>query len=477
VDKKLFDRFAKGVAATSIGTFSQMILGFVGLMVVVRYVPKDEFGIFILIQAIAIFFEVLSNLALEGISVPWFITNADEGKKPEVVNVLISYFFLVCIAVSLLIFLCEPVINYFIESKQPLIYVSLFFLLNSHYNFFLRILQGLHQYKKIAITQIFSGVIRLILIVILLVFYRMNLIGLLYAFILSLLFSVIFQYIVIPIKKKFIIKRSIIRDLFKFGLPLAVNNIISFFATKIDRFMISAFNTSIGVAYFEVASRIPDNTHRMYSSFQTVFFPNISELFAKKNYIEAEKVINNSLRLISFATLFMTLIATLFKEEIITIMFSEQYIDCANALSVLMLSLCIALIGNIIGSSLVALGQSDKPLKINIMWASTNAVGNFLLIPIYGFMGAVYATLISIVVTHPISLWFLMKSGLKIQVSQYLKPLAIFLMCEVLYLVIPGDIFVVKVTLIALFLVSSFFFSIVRKKDVLRFMTRDSGIP
>ncbi len=470
--KDLFDKFVKGVAATSIGVISQIIFGFVGLMVIVRYIPKDEFGVFVLIQAIATFFEVLSNLALEAVSIPWLITNTAEDDKPEAVNAINSYYLIVCIVFTVLIVLCKPLIQHFIDNGNLLIYVALFFFLNSYFNFFSRILQGLHQYRKIAISLVINGLGKFILVILFVVVFEMDLTGCIYAFLLSLLISIAYQYTIIPVKKRFILNVDIMKKLFRFGIPLAVNNIISFFATKIDRFMISAMNTTIGVAYFEVAAKIPENSQRMYTSFQTVFFPNVSELFARKEISEAEKVIDNSLRFISFVALFGTFIAFLFQDELITIMFSEKYIESAPALSILMVSLCVGLIGNIIGASLVAMGQSDKPLKINIVWAVTNAAGNFVMIPMYGFMGAAYATLLSICLTHPLSVWYLKKSGLKVRISQYLKPMIIFLSCVAFYRVVPGDGLLVRAVMIILFLVGSLALSVFTMSDLSRGLAR-----
>jgi O-antigen/teichoic acid export membrane protein len=230
--------------------------------------------------------------------------------------------------------------------------------------------------------------------------------------------------------------------------------------------MIGAMISTLGVAYYEIAARIPDTCHRMYNSFQLVFFPNMSELFAEKRYHEAEKVLNNSLRLISLVTVFATLIATLFQKDIVRLLFSDRYLESAPALPLLLLSLSVGIVGNILGTSLVALGQSDKPVKINIVDTVTNVAGNLLLIPTYGFMGAVYATILSRCATNPFNVWFLRRGGVKVQISQYLKPLLVFMVCGVLFLIIKPETVIVKISFIVFFLFLCLIFSILRKGDI-----------
>jgi O-antigen/teichoic acid export membrane protein len=192
----------------------------------------------------------------------------------------------------------------------------------------------------------------------------------------------------------------------------------------------------------------------------------MSELFAEKRYDEAEKVLNNSLRLLSFFIFFAALVATLFQKEIVCLLFSERYLDSAPAFSLLMIAVGIGLIGNILGTSLVALGQSDKPVKINIVDSTTNVIGNLIMIPMFGFMGAVYATLLSRCVTNPFIVWFLIKYGVKVKIYNYLKPLLALGICIVPSLIFGFENIIIKLFLIILFLCICIILSVIKKSDL-----------
>jgi len=469
MDKNFLTRFIKGLVSTSIGIFLQIVLGFVGLMIAVRYVSKEEFGIFALIQVIAALFGILNTLTLEGISVTKFITSVDENNKKKIVNTAISYKIFISLMMCLFIFLCRPLISIIFKSEQLIqlfIYIPLLFLTSSFNELLLNIVQGFHQYKKMAISHIFIGVVRLFLIITFLIVLKMKVIGLIFAFLFSFVASILYLFLMVPVKIKFNFNFLLYKEILKFGFPLGLNSILTFIFTRIDRFIIGAMISPVGVAHFEIASRIPDSSRRMFESFRSVFFPNMSELFANKRHAEAENVLSTSLRLISFVTIFAAVVAILFQREIIRLLFSERYLASAPALSILMVSLSIGLIGNVLGTSLVAFGQSDKPVKINLVGTITNVVGNFVLIPIFGFMGAAYAALLSRCATNPLNVWFLKKAGVRVKVSQYLKPIFAFCVLAIILLLINPKSLIIKLFLIVLFLILCMISSIIRKKDI-----------
>lgn len=413
---------------------------------------------------------MLARMVLHNVSVAKLIASVESNKKIAVVNTALSYNFLIGILMSLFILLCEPLIIFIFKSKQLtqlLIYIPLLFFLNSFYELLLHILQGFHKYKIIAISQIINGMVKLILIVLFLGILKMGIIGLIYAFYLSFLIPILCQYISVPVKKQFNFNYRLFKEIFKFGFPLGLNSVLTFIFTKIDRFIIGSIINPIGVAYYEIASKIPDNCYRMYQSFQSVFLPNMSELFAKKQYKEAEAVLNNSLRLVSFIAIFVSFLTILFKEDIVSIMFSEKYIESAPVLSLLMLSLSIGLVEYILGTTLIAFGQSDKPVKINIVNAVINIVGNLIMIPIFGFIGAAYAVLLARVATNPVYIFFIRRNGINVTIGNYLKPILIFVACYILSLTFNYSGYAFKILLMILLLTFSVSLSIITRRDLL----------
>ena len=56
--------FVKGIFSLSIGTTIEILFGFFGLMLTVRYVPKEQFGVYILLQVIVNFLLMISDVGI-----------------------------------------------------------------------------------------------------------------------------------------------------------------------------------------------------------------------------------------------------------------------------------------------------------------------------------------------------------------------------------------------------------------------------
>ncbi|MDD5066627.1 MAG: flippase [bacterium] len=469
MDKEFTKKFIKGIATTGFGTFFQISLGLISMIIAIRYLSKADYGIFILLEVIVVLLAVLGSLGLENLSVIKLMAGSDDSRKILIANTAVSYRFLISIFLALLIIPLKPFILYVFKSEQLIkltYFISIFIILTGFQELFLKILQAYHKYKEIAVSQILSGFLRLGSVCLFIVALNMKAAGLILVYLVTLFGSIIYLGVSIPFKKRFILDFGIIKELFHFGFPLGLNNILSFIFMKIDRIMLGMMLSPMGVASYEVASRIPDNIARMYTAFQAVYFPNLAELFAKNKKIQAEKVLNNSIRIISFLTIFAAVVGLLFQKEIIVLLFSKKYIDSSSAFALLMFCFSIALMGDILGTSLVALGQSDKPVKINIVDTVFNVTGNLLLIPKYGIMGAVFATLVSRVVTNPFIVYFLKKAGVNIRFRNYLKPILLFLFIAFFTLIFPPKAIMVRLLIIAVFLGLSFLLSLVKIKDI-----------
>jgi O-antigen/teichoic acid export membrane protein len=451
------------------GTLLQIIFGLFGLVIAVRYLPKDQFGIFVLIQVTATFFMILVSFAVQNISVTKFIASTKDNDRMRVANILVSYYLLFSLALSLitaLLFLLVKLVAGVAFLDKMILYVPVFILLNGFYEFLLSVLQGFHKYREIGLSQVINGLAKILFILIFLVILKTSLFGLLLSFYLSFLVSIVYQLSALPQKIKPILDSKLLREVFSFGLPLSLNHLLTLVFTKIDRYMIGGIIGPTGVAYYEIASRIPDNGYRMFQSFHSVLFPNISELFARRRGGEAEHIINNSLRLISFGSAFITLIAFLFKEDIVRILFSGQYLISAAAFSILMLSMSTDFVGYILGATLIASGSPDKPVKINIISTTVNVCGNLILLPSLGFTGAAYAALAARAIANPIAMVFVKRKEIGISLNNYLKPLLALALCLLVFFVSGTHLVLYKLCLLALFLLICLGLSVVSSKDI-----------
>jgi hypothetical protein len=80
-------------------------------------------------------------------------------------------------------------------------------------------------------------------------------------------------------------------------------------------------------------------------------------------------------------------------------------------------------------------------------------VGDLLLIPRLGFVGAALANMISSYAANPVSIWLLRRSGIRLTVTHYAKQVVLLWLCAALFWWTRPSEILYQLAIIALFLV------------------------
>jgi O-antigen/teichoic acid export membrane protein len=421
-------RFLKGVVATSLGTIVTLVIGFVNIGIAARFIPKDEFGVFILIQTIVFSVIMAGDLGVN-VSTTKFLAGSGAAEKSKIMGTALLLRGVLLLAAALIVLAFKSPICHLFKSESIsnlYYYVPVLVLMEGFNALFSAILQGLQQYRRLALAQIIASATNVALILVTVIILHYTVQGLILSRLAALLIAACYQMWAAGIGRGLRGDLQTAREIFKFGIFLGVNNVLSFVFSRIDTIIIGAVISPVGVALYGTAAKLPDASRQLFESFRSVFFPNMAELFGQHKKEEAEAILNNSLRLVSFVSLLVALTIIAFRDEVVRIFFSYRYLASAPVLSLLLIALCIGLIGNIMGTSLVAAGYSKLPALINIVDASVCVAANLALIPTFGILGAGYAAIIARAATTPVNVYFLKRYGIEVNVLHFLKPLLAF---------------------------------------------------
>ena len=343
--------------------------------------------------------------------------------------------------------------------------VIMMFFLGSVTSTMQSILQGFLRFKEIAVWDILSSFLNLILLFFLIALPISGLAVLACSYLIAYLVAGVYMFVSIPVRKYLLIEISLMRDIIKFGFPLQLNDILGYLYGSIDTLMIAALLPTADVAYFAIARRIPDSLLSFFDAYTTVFFPLFSRLHAANEHEKAELLLRNALRLVTFISLLIAGITLVFGKDIIRLLFSDKYVTAAPVFFMLTVALSLTLIGYLLGKALVAVGESDKPAKINLAHAEISLLLNWLLLPVLGIVGAGITEIAGPAVTNPLNYIFLTRKFPIHVLSAYLKPLAIFVCWAALIFLIPVDNLIFKISAIVLLILANVFFSVITKDD------------
>ncbi len=460
MNRSFTTNFLKNIASASLGTWSSIAFHFFSIIIITRHLSKDAFGLYSLVLVVSNFFGILAGLGLDLTLVHFNSSNNDAEREWRAFpTILLTR--TISLGLTTVIFLCVgPFILPFLEARihHYILYIAAIFFLSSFRDLFYRLFQALHEFKRYAAIQVLSAALKFSLILYLSYSGRLDLLNLLQIEIMTIAGVLIFQFfpcVLKQIRKAQINANSLkeLKQLMRFSIPLYLNDLLTISYDRIDVFMIAAYLGPESIAYYEVAGKIPSAFTRMFQSFVLVYFPSLSGLLKSGDKDDGQKMMNQSLILLSVVILFLALLVFLFRRQIISLVFSEKYLASSLAFSLLMLNFYLRAISNIMGYSLVSAGHSAIPVKVNVISSIINILGNIIMIPAFGFIGAVYSMILTNTSSQCFYYYNLIKNGFLPDLTQYLKPLVALSFAIALHETIGHDIAPMAVLCLALYLV------------------------
>jgi O-antigen/teichoic acid export membrane protein len=460
MDKNFKRDFIKGSAAASLGTIVAMVFQFLSIVIITRYVTKEEFGIYVLIIVISTFLDTISGLALEQ-SLVKFISSADVlERRSTLIPALIVRIILIVVAVILVVLFHNSFMNLFGFTATEYLYVIIIlFILSSFRGLFYNLLQGMNLFKRYASVQTITSILRILLLLAVVYIDELNLKNVLLVEIVAVTFTVLLQLALIPYKEVFFWDVNIdsIKKIVRFSFPLYLSGISYFIQTQVNIFIISAYLNPVSIANYDVAGKIPQASAKGFQSFIIVFYPNLSRLLSSGENRSALKLINNSLVTFSIIINLLLLVSFLFNKEIILLLFSDKYLDSTLAFSFLMVAFYLTAMSNIMGYSLVSAGLPSTTLAVNVVAGVINLIGVFLMVPLLGFMGAVYSLLITGFASLLFHYFYLNKYNMKIELVSFIKPSLITILSLLLYYLTAFDNLIFKIILLIIYFIAIYY--------------------
>ena len=202
-----------------------------------------------------------------------------------------------------------------------------------------------------------------------------------------------------------------IKTMLKYGLPLSASAIITSFLLQFYNVLIAIYSSNASIGNYNVAVNFTVFITFFVTPIATVLFP----LFSKINPETEIETLSKAFRFsVKYAALFVTPAAAALialAEPAIKTLFGQQYIEAPLYLALYVLVICIySAFGSMtIDNILNGLGRTKVTFALT---AATMAIGlplSVLLVPIFGIVGLIAATLVAGAPDVIIGLWYIKK--------------------------------------------------------------------
>lgn len=138
--------------------------------------------------------------------------------------------------------------------------------------------------------------------------------------------------------------------------------------------------------------RIP---YYIFYALTIMLLPVISKTTSENNHSETNKVISQSMRLMTILLIPSVILMSQFARPIIKLFYSTKYIDAAYPMSILAYGVGFLTIFYVMSFVLNGAGKTKIPMWISIFGVSVNTILNYFLIKQYGLTGSAVATTIT----------------------------------------------------------------------------------
>ncbi len=188
------------------------------------------------------------------------------------------------------------------------------------------------------------------------------------------------------------------RRIFDNIVPISViffNTLATIIYVNSDLTMLGLMSSSKETGIYTVATKIYNTFKAVLNGIVPVFFARLSLQFTE-NRTEYEKTFSYAVDFISCITIPMAIGVFFYGKEIILMLSTKEYLGAVSGMCLLFISLFFATMGNLYGSGAVLLAGQEKYMLIaTSIGAIVNLGVNYILIPVYGNLGAAIGTLIT----------------------------------------------------------------------------------
>ena len=413
------------------------ICGFIWTILMARYLGVSDYGIIgfaiafsgilSIIVDCGISTHIVRHIATDRNTAPKYLGNAIPLK---------SVFACLTFAITLIILMV-------MGADETTIFVTLLFTLEMVFKSFIGLLNGSFQAFEEAKYQGIGNTLASILLlafILITIFTDLGIYGISIAYVLSNLLVLIYEYwalkkhITLP---KFEFDKSFCKEITILSLPFAATGILYSIYYSIDIVMLTNIVGNYASGIYSATYKLISVLTLFQGVYGAVIFPVMSKYFKNdKNILVVS--FEKSVKYLTLVTLPFAVGTMFYSLDIIQLFYGAEYDPSASVLSILMWTVCLLFINSACISLLNASHKEFTVTKIYLIAAIFNVGLNLFIIPYFSYDGAAVTTVLSDSLILILSLYVIIRLGIKINKSLLLDLgkiiLAALIMGGVLYI-------------------------------------------
>jgi lipopolysaccharide exporter len=382
--------FLNKVAATG--------LAFVNFWILVRVLPKDIFGEWVLYFTIVNLMEMAKQGFVRNPLIRYLTINADaDSSKIQTASIYLNA---IIGGIEVLILgLCALFLDDFWNAPHlpPLFLIYMIATVALiPINHFDIVQQARFQFKGTTISNLVrQGGLFLYISLVFLLDVKIELTALATVQCLSIILSGFVSYY---FARKFVtfasrLDKSWIKELFSYGIFTFGTNVSSTIYKSLDSWMLAWLRTTNAVAIFNPAMRVSNLVEVPADTLTSILFPQLSKRMATEGLSTAKYLYEKAVGTLTAVMLPLVVGIIIFAEEVILFIAGPKYEETVPILQVTMIFGLIVPFNRMMGITLDAIGKAKTNFLYVLLNTGINILSNLFFILHFGTIGAAYGTL------------------------------------------------------------------------------------
>ena len=379
-------------------------LTYLRLAILARVLDPGSFGVFGIASLVLAFLEIVTET---GINV--FLIQ-DEGKLNKYVNSAWVVSIIRGFLISIILIISAPLISKFFnspESKNLVYLISIIPFIRGFINPSIIKLQKNLEFNKEFFLR--SGIFAFDSVVtIILAFIYKSASSFIFGMLASVLLELVVSHIFISPKPKLNFVSEQVKEIIKRGKWITVNGILSYLFTHVDDFIVGRILGTANLGYYQMSYKVSELPITEVSNvFHNVTFPIFVKIRNDKDRVKSAYL--KTTLTISVLTILFGLIIFLFTKEFVSIILGEKWLPIVDTLKILTVAGVVRAIMGEAQAVFLAFKKQEYVTCSTLVALLIIVVTIIPLISKFGIIGASISTLIAVLLTAPMIIFFVLK--------------------------------------------------------------------
>jgi len=390
-------KIAKNTGVLVLSQIITYLLGFIYVIYVARYLGAEGYGILSFGLAFTGIFAVAMDLGLNTITTRDL--SRDLGKSSNYLANLTIIKLILSVIVFILIALTINLLGYPAQTVMVVYFLGLYVIVAAFSQMFYAIYQANEKMEYQSVGQVLNTAIILIF-TLLAIYFQADLILISSIYLIGstvvLFYNIIITYWKFA-KFKLIFDRSFWSFKIREALPFGLTSIYGTIYTYIDSVMLSLMQGDLVVGWYSAAYRLILIVLYLPGIINQAIFPAMSKFYLSSDDI-LRKIQERFFKYMLILGFPIGVGTTLLADKIILLIFGQGFLPSILALQVLIWTIVITFCGSAFVKLFEASGRQMAITKVTGAGVAVNILLNLFLIPLYSFIGASFATVLTEIV-------------------------------------------------------------------------------